>query len=130
MVVFALGIGEGAGQDRRAGKVLSAYLCCRGNKMECGRPRSRVASAQEVNLMISPFSQDSNPGCVPAHLDNTIGPDDTSSDVGTAVPPNRVLDIFRVAQGYTRLGFSVVPQLPGAKHPCVKWKPFQERRPT
>ena len=62
--------------------------------------------------------------------EQTVGPDDTSSDVGTAVPPNRVLDIFGVAQNYTRLGFSVVPQLPGAKHPCVKWKPFQERRPT
>jgi hypothetical protein len=38
--------------------------------------------------------------------------------------------IFQVAMGYSRKGFSVVPQLPGAKHPCVKWKPFQVRRPT
>lgn len=27
-------------------------------------------------------------------------------------------------------GWSVVPQLPGMKKPCVKWKPFQERLPT
>jgi hypothetical protein len=37
---------------------------------------------------------------------------------------------FRAALEYLGRGFSVVPQLPGAKHPCVKWKEFQERRPT
>jgi hypothetical protein len=39
-------------------------------------------------------------------------------------------DVFQVAMAYLRRGFSVVPQLPGAKHPCVKWKPFQQRLPT
>jgi hypothetical protein len=39
-------------------------------------------------------------------------------------------DIVQVSLSYAALGFSVVPQLPGAKHPCVKWKPFQEQRPT
>jgi hypothetical protein len=34
------------------------------------------------------------------------------------------------AQDYLQRGFSVVPQLPGAKQPRVKWKPFQARRPT
>jgi hypothetical protein len=38
--------------------------------------------------------------------------------------------IFEVAMGYLRRGLSVVPQLPGDKHPCVKWKPFQQRLPT
>jgi hypothetical protein len=41
-----------------------------------------------------------------------------------------VPDIFQVAMGYLRRGFSVVPQLPGDKHPCVRWKPFQQRLPT
>jgi len=27
-------------------------------------------------------------------------------------------------------GWSVVPQIPGAKKPCVKWKPYQDRLPT
>lgn len=27
-------------------------------------------------------------------------------------------------------GWSVVPQKPGAKKPCVRWKPFKDRRPT
>ena len=35
-----------------------------------------------------------------------------------------------VAMAYRGRGWSVVPQLPGAKQPCVKWKPFQERLPT
>jgi hypothetical protein len=34
------------------------------------------------------------------------------------------------ALNYLRLGFSIVPQLPGKKHPRVKWKQFQERPPT
>jgi plasmid maintenance system antidote protein VapI len=37
---------------------------------------------------------------------------------------------LRAALEYLRRGFSVVPQLPGAKHPCVKWKRYQERLPT
>ncbi|HKB36101.1 MAG TPA: bifunctional DNA primase/polymerase, partial [Gemmataceae bacterium] len=67
------------------------------------------------------ITQDASPQPDPAHA---------SGEVHPRHPPDRMLDIFRVAQDYTRLGFSVVPQLPGAKHPCVKWKPFQERRPT
>ena len=35
-----------------------------------------------------------------------------------------------VAVSYLDRGFSIVPQLPGAKSPCVKWKEFQDRRPT
>src|SRR5262249_41497250 len=39
-------------------------------------------------------------------------------------------DALAAALAYRKLGFSVVPQRPGAKHPAVKWKPFQTRRPT
>ena len=35
-----------------------------------------------------------------------------------------------VALAYRERGWSVVPQNPGAKQPCVKWKPFQDRVPT
>ena len=38
--------------------------------------------------------------------------------------------LLQVALGLLVQGWSVVPQLPGAKRPCVKWKPFQERLPT
>ncbi len=31
---------------------------------------------------------------------------------------------------YLRRGWSVVPQLPKAKCPCIKWKPYQDERPT
>jgi len=34
------------------------------------------------------------------------------------------------ALDYLAQGWSVVPCLPGAKHPCVKWKPYQDRLPT
>ncbi len=34
------------------------------------------------------------------------------------------------ALAYLRLGWSIVPQLAGEKKPCVRWKPYQERRPT
>jgi hypothetical protein len=35
-----------------------------------------------------------------------------------------------VALDYLGRGWSVVPQLPGAKKPTVTWKPYQEERPT
>jgi hypothetical protein len=35
-----------------------------------------------------------------------------------------------VAMEYLRRGWSVVPQMPRAKRPCVRWKPFQDRLPT
>jgi len=35
---------------------------------------------------------------------------------------------FGAAADYLRRGFSVVPQLSGAKMPCVKWKEFQQHR--
>lgn len=35
-----------------------------------------------------------------------------------------------VALGYLGRGWSVVPQQSGAKQPCVRWKPFQQRSPT
>lgn len=38
--------------------------------------------------------------------------------------------MLELALAYRARGWSVVPQDPGAKQPCVKWKPFQERRPT
>jgi hypothetical protein len=38
--------------------------------------------------------------------------------------------ILSVALSYRDRGWVVVPQLPGAKQPCVKWKEFQERVPT
>jgi hypothetical protein len=41
-----------------------------------------------------------------------------------------VPDVFQVAMGYLLRGLAVVPQLAGTKHPCVRWKPFQQRLPT
>jgi hypothetical protein len=38
--------------------------------------------------------------------------------------------VVAVALDYLKHGFSIVPQLPGQKHPCVKWKPYQTRLPT
>ena len=32
--------------------------------------------------------------------------------------------------GYVQLGMSIVPQMPGAKQPCVRWRPYQLERPT
>jgi hypothetical protein len=37
--------------------------------------------------------------------------------------------MLEVALAYRRRGWGVVPQLPGKKHPCVRWKPFQDRLP-
>lgn len=41
-----------------------------------------------------------------------------------------VSDMVTTAAEYRLKGWSVVPQLPGAKQPCVKWKPYQTRLPT
>jgi len=38
--------------------------------------------------------------------------------------------LLSLALALLRRGWSVVPQLPGAKKPCVKWKPYQDRLPT
>lgn len=40
------------------------------------------------------------------------------------------MNMLKAAIFYQNLGFSVVPQLPGAKQPRVKWKEFQNRLPT
>jgi hypothetical protein len=37
---------------------------------------------------------------------------------------------LRAALEYLGRGFAVVPQLPRAKHPCLRWKEFQTRLPT
>ena len=42
-------------------------------------------------------------------------------------PPTPCLEAAFESLGW---GWSIVPQMPGAKMPLVKWKPFQERRPT
>jgi hypothetical protein len=38
--------------------------------------------------------------------------------------------LLAIAREYAQRDWSVVPQLPRAKKPCVKWKAFQERRPA
>ena len=38
--------------------------------------------------------------------------------------------VLTCVAAYLVRGFSVVPQLPGQKSPCIKWKPFQKRQPT
>src|SRR5207249_4246293 len=45
-------------------------------------------------------------------------------------PDGRVESTLDVALDCLGRGWSVVPQLPGAKRPCVKWKHFQDVRPT
>ncbi len=42
----------------------------------------------------------------------------------------RGANLLRAALDYHRRGLCVVPQLTGAKMPCVKWKPYQDERPT
>ena len=43
---------------------------------------------------------------------------------------NRPQETLLVALDYLRRGWLVVPQLPGAKKPCVLWKPYQTQRAT
>jgi hypothetical protein len=43
----------------------------------------------------------------------------------SSVPAN-----LKAALDYLGHRFAVVPQLPGMKHPCIKWKRYQERLPT
>lgn len=42
---------------------------------------------------------------------------------GSSSPLSTALD-------YLKRGWSIVPQLPGAKHPCIRWKRYQDRLPT
>ena len=41
-----------------------------------------------------------------------------------------VPEILSAAAAYRLKGWSVVPQLPGEKKPCIRWKPYQTRLPT
>jgi hypothetical protein len=50
--------------------------------------------------------------------------EEANADTGTAQG-----EILAAALDYLRRDWSVVPQLPGRKHPCIKWKPYQARRP-
>ncbi|MEQ8784656.1 MAG: bifunctional DNA primase/polymerase [Pirellulaceae bacterium] len=60
--------------------------------------------------------------------DDSVRADLLASDVSIALT-GLSLTLDAVAL-YHWLEFSIVPQLPGAKAPCLKWKPFQERRAT
>lgn len=42
----------------------------------------------------------------------------------------RLSPVLRAVAIYLLLGFSVVPQRPGAKSPCVKWKRYQDEQPS
>ncbi|OAI41758.1 hypothetical protein AYO40_02340 [Planctomycetaceae bacterium SCGC AG-212-D15] len=90
-----------------------------------------------ISNSVEPPSPDFWEGCgEPDHLTKKIvSAKDPDGDLGRLygfppVPPQPDTPILDVARDYLRRGFSVVPQLPGEKHPCVKWKPFQDRRPT
>lgn len=46
--------------------------------------------------------------------------------------PDALLGISSVLDSivdYLNFGFSIVPQLPGKKQPCVRWKQYQQQRP-
>jgi|APSaa5957512622_1039677.scaffolds.fasta_scaffold08511_5 hypothetical protein len=43
---------------------------------------------------------------------------------------NHNTEILLAALDYEKLGWSIIPILPGEKTPCVKWKEFQSRRAT
>jgi hypothetical protein len=45
-------------------------------------------------------------------------------------PPSDAGGALAAALAHPSRGFAVVPQLPGTKHPCVRWKPFQDRQPA
>jgi hypothetical protein len=47
--------------------------------------------------------------------------------VRSSSPDSGVLDY---AIAYLRRGWAIIPQVPGAKRPCVAWKPYQEHSPT
>ena len=71
--------------------------------------------------MITP----SSPGVEPSKPSLST-PKDSQRSVEEAGP----LCITDIALGYLRRGFSVVPVEPKTKHPCVRWKPYQDRLPT
>jgi hypothetical protein len=46
------------------------------------------------------------------------------------VDSRSVSEIISIVADYRLRGWATVPQLPGAKQPCIKWKPYQSRLPT
>ena len=50
--------------------------------------------------------------------------------LGLSSKQDSVPEIFAEAAAYRLRGWSVVPQLPCEKKPCVRWKPYQTRLPT
>jgi hypothetical protein len=69
---------------------------------------------------------------VRAYIDSYT-PAKPESESGPAVvvgPQAGGESLLPVALDYLARGWSVVPQRPGAKQPCVKWKPFQSQLPT
>jgi hypothetical protein len=57
----------------------------------------------------------------------TAPPCVSGSSLRATQAPTALLDVARAC---LQRGWSVVPQLPGAKHPCVKWKPYKEALPS
>ena len=53
-----------------------------------------------------------------------LPPDPRRSD--PPISSDQVLDA--AIRDYVARGFSIIPLIPGAKHPCIGWKCFQERR--
>lgn len=49
--------------------------------------------------------------------------------LGSAEGLRGISPVLDAVADYVDLGLSIVPQLPGAKSPCVRWKPFQMEQP-
>jgi hypothetical protein len=109
---------------------------------QCDGGVVRTATDTTSGLASAPKPPGQGPGQVSARDNdgeaNPAGPEPAAAvspgppfpyDAGPA-PAEAVPAGLRAALAYLRRGFSVVPQLPGAKHPCVQWKAFQERLPT
>lgn len=107
-----------------------------------GDPSPRVSTDSEA-FLVSEISAVAEPrGCDLSLLNDRFLeylPDAQCGDpqarlhllaLGADVDFEHVPDNLRDAATYRLRGWSIVPQLPGRKSPCVKWKPYQERLPT
>ena len=65
----------------------------------------------------------------PAHLSTIQASADDDGEEINGLADVLDVSVLPVALDYYQRGFCIVPQLPGEKHPAIKWKPFQESRP-
>ncbi len=92
------------------GKVLSGHKRCPARLARAAKEWLATTAGAAPTTALSPAP--AAPGSSP--------PAGTPLATASALP---------TALDYLRRGWGVVPQLPRAKHPCVRWKPYQDRLP-